>query len=104
MLFYSKVGKLGRAKGLLDRIPWRGDERVLDVGCGRGLLTVAAAHRVPNGSVVGVDVWIPTAITGNTADSVLQNARIEGVEDRVEVTRGDARELPFPRRLRCRRL
>jgi arsenite methyltransferase len=96
MLFYSKVGKLGGAKGLLDRIPWRGDERVLDVGCGRGLLTVAAAHRVPNGSVVGVDVWIPTAITGNIADSVLQNARIEGVDDRVEVTRGDARELPFP--------
>jgi arsenite methyltransferase len=96
MLFYSKVGKLGLTKGLLDRIPWRGDERVLDVGCGRGLLTVAAAHRVPNGSAVGVDVWIPTAITGNTADSVLQNARIEGVDDRVEVTRGDARELPFP--------
>ena len=96
MLFYNKVGKLGLAKGLLDRIPWRGDERVLDVGCGRGLLTVAAAHRVPNGSVVGIDVWISTAITGNTADSVQQNASIEGVDARVEVKYADAHELPFP--------
>ena len=95
MLFYSKVGKLGMRERLLDRIPWRGDERVLDVGCGRGLLTVAAAHRVPNGSVVGVDVWNPTALSGNRSESVVENAKIEGVDSRIEVKHGDARELPF---------
>jgi hypothetical protein len=51
MLFYSKVGKLGVAECLLDRIPWRGDEKVLDIGCGRGLLAVAAAHRLSSGSL-----------------------------------------------------
>ena len=95
MLFYSKVGKLGIRERLLARIPWRGDENVLDVGCGRGLLTVAAAHRVPGGSVVGVDVWNPAALSGNRADSVLENARIEGVDKRVEVEHADARKLPF---------
>jgi len=40
MLFYSKVGKLALRERLLDKIPWRGDERVLDVGYGRGLLAV----------------------------------------------------------------
>jgi SAM-dependent methyltransferase len=95
MLFYSKVGKLRMRDRLLDRIPWRGDETVLDVGCGRGLLTVAAAHRVPGGSVVGVDVWNATALSGNRADSVLENARVEGVGNRVEVKQGDARQLPF---------
>ena len=95
MLFYSKIGKLGTRERLLDRIPWTGGERVLDVGCGRGLLTVGAAHRVPDGSVVGVDVWSPAALTGNRAASVLQNARIEGVGNRVEAKQGDARQLPF---------
>jgi len=71
------------------------DARVLDVGCGRGLLTVAAAHRVPRGSVVGVDVWNAAALSGNRSDSVLQNARSEGVANRVEVQQGDARHLPF---------
>ena len=96
MLFYSKVGKLKLAQRLLDKISWRGDERVLDVGCGRGLLTVAAAHRVPTGSVTGVDVWNRAALSGNRSQSVLENARIEGVQNRVEVKESDARNLSFP--------
>jgi arsenite methyltransferase len=95
-LFYSKVGKLAMRQRLVDKIRWRGDERVLDVGCGRGLLTIAAAHRVPRGLVTGVDVWNRTALTGNRAASVVQNAKIEGVDERVEVKEGDARALPFP--------
>jgi ubiquinone/menaquinone biosynthesis C-methylase UbiE len=95
MFFYSKVGKLALTERLLDRIPWRGDERVLDVGCGRGVLTVAAAHRVNRGSVIGVDVWNRSALSGNRANSVLENAKIEGVDDKVEVREGDARALPF---------
>ena len=96
MLFYSKVEKLKLAQRLLDKISWRGDERVLDVGCGRGLLTVAAAHRVPHGSVTGVDVWNRAALSGNRSESVLENAKIEGVEDRVKVKQCDAQDLSFP--------
>lgn len=95
MLFYSKRGKLGLRDRLLDKIPWRGDERVIDVGCGRGLLTIGAAHRLPNGKVFGVDIWNPRALTGNQSVSVLENAKIEGVNDKVEAKEGDARKLPF---------
>lgn len=69
MLFYSKVGKLALRERLLDKIPWRGDERVLDVGCGRGLLAVGAAHRVSSGTVTGVDVWNRQAVSDNTAEA-----------------------------------
>ena len=96
MLFYSKVGKLSLRERLLGKSSWNGNESVLDVGCGRGSLTVAAAHRVPSGTVIGVDVWNRAAVSGNRADSVLENAKIEGVSDRVTVKEGDARDLPFP--------
>jgi len=96
MIFYSKYGKLELREELLNSIPWRGDEAVLDVGCGRGLLTVGAARRLTSGNAVGVDLWEPKAITGNRPESVLENAAAEGVADRVTVKRGDARQLPFP--------
>src|SRR5438270_621724 len=42
---------------LLDRLDLRGDERLLDVGCGRGAVLLMAARRLPRGRAVGVDVW-----------------------------------------------
>jgi SAM-dependent methyltransferase len=95
MLYYSKVGKLGLRERLLDGIAWRGDEKVLDVGCGRGLLAVGAARRLTSGKVTGVDVWLRGAISGNRSQSVLDNAKAEAVGERVEVKEGDVRKLPF---------
>ncbi len=96
ILFYSKVGKLRMREEFLNSVPWRGDEQVLDIGCGRGLLLVAAARRLRSGRAVGVDAFLPEAITGNRPFAVLENAELEGVRDRVEVQPGDARKLPFP--------
>ena len=42
----SRAGKLRERDRLLDELPWRGDEWVLDVGCGRGLLLIGR----PSGS------------------------------------------------------
>jgi ubiquinone/menaquinone biosynthesis C-methylase UbiE len=94
-ILFSKVGKLRERDRLLDSIPLRGDETVLDVGCGRGLLLVGAAKRLRTGRAVGVDIWQSKDQSGNHAEATYENARIEGVADRVEVKNGDARQLPF---------
>jgi len=96
LVWGSRVTKLRMRDRLLDALPWRGDERVLDVGCGHGLLLIGAARRAGQGHAVGVDVWRHYDQADNRADVPRRNAQIEGVADRVEVRDGDARELPFP--------
>jgi SAM-dependent methyltransferase len=98
MVYYSRVGKLHGRGRILDLVPWRGNETVLDVGCGRGLMLVAAAKRLTTGKAVGVDLWQAVDLSGNRPDATIENARLEGVADRVEVKDGDARNLPFPDR------
>jgi SAM-dependent methyltransferase len=94
-ILFSKVGKFRERDRLLDSIPWRGDETVLDVGCGRGLLLVGAAKRLRTGRAVGVDIWQSKDQSGNHPGATYKNAQIEGVANRVEVKNGDARQLPF---------
>ena len=43
------------ARELIARLNLRGDEHVLDVGCGDGKVTAEIARAVPRGSVSGVD-------------------------------------------------
>src|SRR5258708_2512710 len=79
MLFYSLIGKRAIRDWLLDQVPWRGDEVVLDVGCGRGLLLVGAAQRVTSGKAIGVVAWNRGAVSGNRPAAALRNARLAGV-------------------------
>ncbi len=95
MIYSSKVGKVRGRNAMLDLVPWTGTEAVLDVGCGRGLLVVAAAKRVPAGRVIGIDIWNTKDQSGNCLEAALANARLEGVEERVVVQTADMRQLPF---------
>lgn len=95
MLWGSARGKLAERERLLDRITWRGDERVLDVGCGRGLLLVGAARRLTSGRAYGVDLWRGEDLTGNEPAATLANATREDVAERVEVVSADMRKIPF---------
>jgi trans-aconitate 2-methyltransferase len=49
----TPMEQLGRE--VMERLELRGDEMILDAGCGSGRLTQLLLERVPNGRVVGVD-------------------------------------------------
>lgn len=96
MIWGSRVEKLREREWLLDRIEWTGHERVLDVGCGRGLMLVAAARRLTDGRATGIDIWQQEDLSGNRPEAPLENAASEGVRERVEVQTADMRQMPFP--------
>lgn len=95
MVWSSKVGKYWMRERLLNMLVWRGDEQVLDVGCGRGLLLNGAARRLTTGLATGIDLWQRSDQSGNTSAATGANAEAEGVADRVIIKDGDARQLPF---------
>lgn len=56
----TRVGKFEVWAQILEGLRLRGDETLLDLGCGRGAVLLAAAKLVPNGRAIGVDIWGPT--------------------------------------------
>jgi len=106
------------ARELIAKLDLRGDEHILDVGCGDGKVTAEIARAVPNGSVAGVDAsaemiafakkTFPSARIANVAfrvmdarkiklarrfDLVFSNAALHWVDDHEEFLRGAAAAL-----------
>jgi trans-aconitate 2-methyltransferase len=84
---YDRVAdpQLEWGKEVLDRLDLRGDETVLDAGCGTGRLTALLLELVPDGRVIGVD--------GSRA--MIERAR-QTLGDRVELIVADLLELELP--------
>jgi trans-aconitate 2-methyltransferase len=71
------------ASALLDRLDLRGDETVLDAGCGSGRVTAMLLERLPRGHVVAVD----------QAPSMVEHAHEALPAERATVLRADLTEL-----------
>jgi arsenite methyltransferase len=94
-LHTTRRGKFQIWRALLGNMAWRGDESILDLGCGRGAVLLMAAQCVSQGRAVGVDIWSSVDQSGNAIAVTRKNAVAEGVADRVELHTGDMRKLPF---------
>jgi len=94
-LDFTLRGKFVLWAELLDELRLRGDERILDLGCGRGAVLLMAAQHLTTGRAVGVDLWRRVDQSGNSMEATQRNAVAEGVADRVELRTGDMTALPF---------
>ena len=96
MVYSSRIGKVRVRDRVLERLSLRGDEDVLDLGCGSGLMLLGAAARVPAGTATGIDLWRWRDQAGSTRQQCLRNAALLGVENRITLVDGDITGLPFP--------
>ena len=90
----TRSGKFRVWDGVLDDLRLRGDETLLDLGCGRGAVLLAAAKRLPQGRAIGVDLWRADQ-TDNSQQATFANAALENVTDRIEVHTADMTALPL---------
>ncbi|MDD2773109.1 MAG: class I SAM-dependent methyltransferase [Elusimicrobiales bacterium] len=95
MIVYAKRGKLRHRDRMLGMISWTGDECVLDIGTGRGLLMIGAAKKLTTGKAYGIDIWNAEDLSDNSVQNALKNAEAEGVKDKVEIRNEDARKMSF---------
>ena len=83
------------ASDFMNALPWTGDETVLDIGCGRGLMLVGAARRLTTGQAVGIDLW-RTEGSGRQFPRGRASARTPtGVSDPIRINTGHPRQLPY---------
>ena len=95
-LLYVKFGKFRHRDFMLSLHPWRGDEQVLDVGCGRGLLLAGAAKRLaPHGHATGIDIWSNVDMGDNSEAATQHNLELEGIASRCTLVSAGAQEMPF---------
>jgi trans-aconitate 2-methyltransferase len=73
------------AQDVLPRLELRGDETVLDAGCGTGKVTAELVERLPRGRVLAVD----------GSQAMVEQAR-RRLPDRAEVFQADLLELELP--------
>jgi arsenite methyltransferase len=93
-IYATRRGKFVVWDRILDELGLRGDETVLDLGCGRGAVLLATAKRLPRGRAIGVDLWRADQ-TENSQQATVSNAVLEGVADRIEVHTADMTALPL---------
>ncbi|MEA2544400.1 MAG: trans-aconitate 2-methyltransferase [Acidobacteriaceae bacterium] len=85
---YARISTLqaAMAEEVLALLDLKGNERILDVGCGNGKTTAEIAARVPQGAVVGVDA---------SADMIAFAAANAPPHANLQFAVADVRQLPY---------
>ena len=96
MIWSSFFGKLIMRDKIISLLNLKGNEKVLDVGCGRGLLLIKIAKQLTrSGKAFGIDLWRSEDLSNNEELLTRENARLENVSDRINLISGDMTEMQF---------
>lgn len=68
---------------------------VLDLGCGHGTVAIMTALKYPTCTITGIDLWRSIDQSGNSVAAAEENARANGVDQRIRFDTGDMTSLPY---------
>lgn len=95
MIAYAKIGKFKHRDRILNLHNWKGDENVLDVGTGLGLLMIGAAKKLTNGKSFGIDIFNTYDLSDNSIEQTKINAELENVTNKVEILKENILKTNF---------
>ena len=75
MITYAYSGKYRMRDFMLSQLSLSGDENMLDVGTGRGLLAIGVSKQLSNGKAIGIDIWSAADLSGNSQAAAERNAQ-----------------------------
>ena len=78
---------------VIQKLPWNGQGKALDVGTGAGALAIELAKRFPESDVWGIDHWGKG--WNYSKQQCEENAKYEGVADKIVFQKASASNLPF---------
>ena len=95
MILSSKIFKIKNRNKIIARMELTGSEKVLDIGCGRGLYTVGFAEKITKGIIYGIDIWNIEDISANSEMAIMENIRKSNTENRIILKTEDMRKMSF---------
>lgn len=95
MIVYAKIGKYNHRDRILNLHNWKGNENVLDVGTGLGLLMIGAAKKLSTGKAYGIDIFNTYDLSDNSIEQTKTNAELEKVTPKVEILKENILKTNF---------
>ena len=78
---------------VIQKLPWNGQGKALDIGTGAGALAIELAKKFPESIIWGIDYW--GKLWNYSKSKCEKNAKIEGVTNQVVFQKASASNLPF---------